>query len=733
MDYSNGICMGCMSEIGAQQICPSCGFDNSATDNGSGLPLRTVLAGRYIVGKVLECGGDGITYIGREIASGKSVRIREFFPQGICKRNPDGTLGVETENAFSYNEALINFIELAKKLSAFSGNPHLLDVIDIFEAGGTAFYITENISAITLREFLLRNGGQLTWEQIRGLIVPIMPTLSALHENGIIHRGISPETLLVGRDGKIRIVGFCQEAARMENGGDISARLFPGFAAIEQYGFDANPGPWTDVYSLAATLFRTLIGNPPPEATERVANDSMAIPSKLANEIPKNVLSALAGALQIMPQNRTKSIEEFRNQLLADSKAAAIAAANAEKEEKKNNSFFKKYGVLIFSGIAVLVLAIIAVIVLSSLNGSGGDGSGDGSDLSVEISSELILNAEQEPIKTENFIGKTQSYVKEFLEEQEIEGVNVVVVEEQFNDKFARGQIYKQEPKEGENLTETLQIYISRGPKEITLPDFVKEKTNYKDAQIALLELGIFPDNIEFDVKSKLGMETNVIYEMEPKAGTKVDVNSKVVLKYYREAGDIEVIDFTKYNYYRDIEGKSKFADYTIEIEGEYFENTARYPKGKIISQSIPAGTTISNSETIILKISLGPPPSMPNLRGYLKNEAKTILEELGIKNISIVEQYDSSVAVGKVIKTNPTVGIQITGPVTLYVSKGAKPVAPPVESTVEPSEPTYSSSVSSNEEQNTSSSEPSQTTSSEEASGSSSSDESTTSSEIIQ
>ena len=676
MDHSNGICMGCMNEIGNQQICPSCGFDNSASDNGCGLPLRTLLAGRYIVGKVLESGGDGITYIGKEISSGKSVRIREFFPQSICQRNADGSVSTQTENAFSYNESLINFIELARSLAAFAGSPNLLDVIDIFEAGGTAYYVTENISAITLREFLMRNGGQLTWEQVRSLIVPVMQTITALHERGIIHRGISPETLLVGRDGKVRLVGFCIEAARMEKGSEIPARLFPGFAAIEQYGFDANPGPWTDVYSLAATLFRTLIGNPPPEATERIANDSMAIPSKLAGEIPKNVLSALAGALQIMPQNRTKSMEEFRSGLLTDSKAAAVAAINAEKEEKKNNTFFKKYGVLVFAGIAVVLLAVIAAIVISSLNGSDGDDSSEESDLSVEISSELILNEEQEPIKTENFIGKTESFVKEFLEEQEIEGVTVVVVEEEFNDKYARGQIYKQEPAEGENLTKTLQIYISRGPKEITLPDFVKDKTDYKDAQIKLLEMGIYPDNIEFDATSKLGMETNVIYEMEPKAGTKISFNDKVVLKYYREVGDIEVIDFTKYNYYTQIEGRRDFADYNFEIEGEYFENAARYPKGKVISQSIPAGTTISNTDTIVLKISLGVPPSMPNLSGYLKSDAKAILNDLGIDNISIVEQYHSTIAPGKVISTNPSVGVAITGPVTLYISRGERPVA---------------------------------------------------------
>ena len=116
MEFSNGLCMGCMSEIGDEQICRICGYDNSAPDNGAGLPVRTVLGERYLVGRVLDSGGEGITYIGKDLQEGKTVRIREFFPTSICERNPDGSVHVEKEKAFSYNESLICFIELAKSL-----------------------------------------------------------------------------------------------------------------------------------------------------------------------------------------------------------------------------------------------------------------------------------------------------------------------------------------------------------------------------------------------------------------------------------------------------------------------------------------------------------------------------------------------------------------------------------------------------------------------------------------
>ena len=98
-----------------------------------------------------------ITYIGKDAESGKTVRIREFFPNDICSRSEDGTVAVKKEFSFSFNESLICFLDLAKSLSALNGNPHLLDVIDVFEAGGTAYYVTDSVAGITLREFLLRN------------------------------------------------------------------------------------------------------------------------------------------------------------------------------------------------------------------------------------------------------------------------------------------------------------------------------------------------------------------------------------------------------------------------------------------------------------------------------------------------------------------------------------------------------------------------------------------------
>ncbi len=685
MDLTKGLCMGCMAEIGEEQICPVCGYDNSAADNGNGLPPRTMLGERYIIGSVLDCGGEGITYIGKDAESGNTVRIREFFPNDICSRNADGTVAVRKEFSFSFNEALICFLDLAKSLAQLNGCENLLAVTDVFEAGGTAYYVTESVSGITLREFLLRNGGQLTWEQARVLFLPLLPVLSKLHELNIIHRGISPETLLVGRDGKVRITGFCIAAARTARS-DISARLFPGFAAIEQYGFDAKSGPWTDVYGIAATLFRTLVGNPPPEATERVSNDNMTIPSRLVESIPKSVLAALAGALQVMPENRTKTIEVFREGLVTESNDTPVSKA----EDDDKASFFKQYGVLIAAVSATVLLLIIALVIGKNWGAIFGGATGNGGSIAVPTSSEFVLNQENEVAKIIDFKGMTCAEIVDYYEKQGFKDIETEVIEKTYQDNYERGEVYKQKQKVGVEIQagEKIAVYVSLGSQTVTLPDFVGDETAYTDARMKLLEMGFLPENIVEVAVTKLGEDSGKVFAMSPEGGTKVSPETKVELSYYKEIENITVESLVGKNYYKDIKNNKAYSAYQFVVEEIYSEV---YEQGVVIQQSVPAGSKIKNTETVTLTVSKGEPPAMPDLRGKLKNDAVNLMTKRGIV-YTIVEQYDPTVAAGRVIRSTPSAGTTVSGTVTLYISKGARPASTAPESTAPtPSTPTTS------------------------------------------
>ncbi len=329
MINSEHLCMGCMKEIGEETQCPYCGFHADTMQMAPYLGVRSVIANRYLVGKLTEYNGDGATYIAWDINEKKPVTIREYLPDALCTRRiGEKDITVMSGCELSYRECMSDFVELWRKLTRMSGLSALVNVYDVFEENGTAYAVCEYVKSITLRDYLLRlKTGYIPWERARSLFMPVLSTLGMLHTAGIIHRGISPLTLHIGQDGKMRIGGFSIWQARTAKS-DLTAQLFPGYAAIEQYGFEGKQGPGTDIYAFAATLYRALIGTDPIEATERLTNDRLMVPGKFAEQLPAYVINGLINALQIMPEERTRSVEQLR----ADLSASPVAAAASGTE-----------------------------------------------------------------------------------------------------------------------------------------------------------------------------------------------------------------------------------------------------------------------------------------------------------------------------------------------------------------------------------------------------------------
>ena len=91
MQNTDRLCMGCMNDNGGEQVCPICGYDEQSLHPDSALPPRSWLGGdRYLVGKVLDTNGEGVTYLGWDNENDSIVWIREYFPAGLCERTPEG-------------------------------------------------------------------------------------------------------------------------------------------------------------------------------------------------------------------------------------------------------------------------------------------------------------------------------------------------------------------------------------------------------------------------------------------------------------------------------------------------------------------------------------------------------------------------------------------------------------------------------------------------------------------
>lgn len=490
MMNTDHLCMSCMREIGDENQCPYCGFHADSPQLAPYLPLRTVVAERYLAGKLLDYNGDGATYMGWDLEMNAPVTIREFLPDSIAERREDLTLVPMAGCEITYRDCYQSFLELWRKLARMRGLSALILVFDIVEDHGTAYAISEYMEGVSLREYLLRSpSGYLSWEQARILFMPVLSTLGTLHSAGIIHRGISPTTLIVGKNGKMRITGFSIWQARTARG-DLTAQLFPGYAAIEQYGFEGQQGPWTDIYAFSAVLYRTLIGSTPLEATSRVTNDRLMVPGKFAEQLPAYVINALMNGLQILPEDRTRTVDQLRAELSAAPGTSTAAIAYVGKEDapyqepvpsgrKKSASGSKT---ALIAGLASIAACLVIFAVLSLTVWREDIGMFFTGGASTQASS----NA-PELVKVPDFRGLNYNNIK-----SNTDYTNAFFFETEYQDSDTQGKdvVLSQNIAYGTEVPKgsTIKLVLSSGNEEITLPDFKGQ--NYATVKLKLEEMG---------------------------------------------------------------------------------------------------------------------------------------------------------------------------------------------------------------------------------------------------
>ena len=323
------LCLRCMRKIGDSNVCPYCKDESTLVQKAPYLPLKTIVGGKYLIGKLVSTNGDGSTYYGFNLDTKQAVMVRECFPQGEVTRGDDNYCLVNVGRAAAFIDAKAKFTRLWNSLKSINGYSAIVPVLDVFEDLGTAYAVSEYLGeGETLRDFLLRNEqGYILWDDARVLLMPVISALGALHERGIFHGAISPNSLIVDKDGKVKITDYSIDDVRFK-GGRLPVELVDGYAAIEQYAADGGLGPWTDVYGFATVLYRVLVGSTPMSSVSRAANDKLMIPGKFAEIIPAYVINALVNALQILPEDRTENVEELRDDLSA-SPSAAVSAAEA--------------------------------------------------------------------------------------------------------------------------------------------------------------------------------------------------------------------------------------------------------------------------------------------------------------------------------------------------------------------------------------------------------------------
>lgn len=334
-------CNYCMSPItDPTQPCPVCGKTDSGEIPAHHLIPGTILNGKFLVGRSLGEGGFGITYIGRDTNLDIRVAIKEFYPNGFVSRNNTSSQYVTNSNTAErkvfFEKGKTRFLEEARVLAKFSGEPGVVDVRDFFEENNTAYIVMEYLDGITLKTHL-KNNGTMAPEATVNLLMPIMNSLKKIHAQGLIHRDISPDNIMLV-DGGIKLLDF--GAARnvtAEGNKSLSVMLKPGYAPEEQYRSKGVQGPWTDIYALCVTMYKCITGITPDDATQRVFNDDLKAPSALGIAISPVIENALMRGMNVLQKDRWQSIDElllaFQGVNSGNAGAATVFAGNAAQTE----------------------------------------------------------------------------------------------------------------------------------------------------------------------------------------------------------------------------------------------------------------------------------------------------------------------------------------------------------------------------------------------------------------
>ncbi len=561
------LCYGCMEPKSNDFICSSCGYNHNAPCLPSYLPPGTMLNERYYVGKLKSYNGESANYLGFDTITQTKVLIKEYMPDAICSRDK-GSPAIKVKPNFiaQYKTFMSDFVELNKVLAKMRTLNHINAAIDMFGDNNTGYVIFSELDGITLNEYLKKNAGELTWEEVKKFFPPIFTTLSLVHNAGLIHRGISPENIIISEKGELKLTGFCIADARTANT-ELAPELYSGYTAPEQYNSANWQGTWTDVYGISALLYRILTGTTPVDSTSRMSNDTLLEPALINNNIPRNVSKVIMNGMHMSSDMRIQTVTELVTQLFEQPEYNSVRLSSSSTQtvmipkqnrhtSSKNKTRTSRKSVFFSAGAVTLcILMVFFVVLLINLddtsnkinpsitgdnlsvittNGSQASVSGTPSEGTETESFPDTVRTADNPSDTQpavyyfmtDFTGKDY----ELIQRSETYSSLVFIPEFEYSDVTGKGFIISQSIEANERYEEgdEITVKVSLGPKLIPVPEYVS--MSKKDYFTSLNELGIKYEETEFETSD---VKEGYVAKLSKEPGQTINAQEGEMLTVY--------------------------------------------------------------------------------------------------------------------------------------------------------------------------------------------------------
>ena len=315
-------CPFCMRP-GSGKYCKYCGGEIAFRGKEFQLPVGTHLMGSevpYLIGASIGQGGFGVTYAAMNCASGERVAIKEYFPIYWSDRSINGKDVLAKANCGAvYAAGRDKFLKEAETIQALKHLKSIVNVYDFFRENNTAYIVMEYLEGETLAQ-LVKRKERLTVEELWKMLRPLLEDINDMHVLDVVHRDIAPDNIMVMKDGSLKLMDFGSARSMQKNAHGMTMFMKPGFSPAEQCLTGGRQGPYTDVYSMAATIYYCLCGKIPAQATDRLSEitnghtDPLKRLHDIGVEIPAAADTAIWRAMAVYSDARTQTMQDFCNQ-----------------------------------------------------------------------------------------------------------------------------------------------------------------------------------------------------------------------------------------------------------------------------------------------------------------------------------------------------------------------------------------------------------------------------------
>ena len=576
-----------------------------------------------LIGKRL----DGLYEVQELIGSGGMANVYKAVMRGQNGPVPAGTVvAVKVlRQEYMHDPDLVRRFKNESKAISLLNHPNIVKVYDVSVNDHLQYIVMEYVDGMTLREYLNERGGKLSSRETVHFISQILKALEHAHANGVVHRDIKPQNIMLLDNGQLRMMDFgIARISRAEN------QLLNGNKAMGSVHYispEQAKGDETDctsdIYSVGVMMYEMLSGHLPFDADDVVEvaikqiSDAPRSLHELAPEVPYALVEITEKAMAKLPQNRYPSARAMlealntyvqnpsvmfeykyitedapekvvkrtmsQNRATRQNEQSAPRGKgngkNAKPRKKKRSIFLPAlFGITI--AFAVACLALCWMILNDSSN---------------------LMN-EKADVALGDYIGMTKD---EALATDQISSGQISPVwEEEYNSNYAAGYIYKQSPVSGRTVREgqSVTLTVSLGTQYVTVPDL----TNYvqADAEQQLKALGV---SVLVTQAVDTSVASGAVIRTDPAAGTQVAAGSTVIVYVSRP----QVATTTKVP---SLSGMSVDDARTLLVQnhlglGSQSKQYSSQPAGTVIGQSPEAGSTAKLNSRVNVVISAGPEP----------------------------------------------------------------------------------------------------------------------------